>query len=527
MKIKAFINNSIKNISKSLSRFPAAVAFLTGIAVINILLIYNVIDDLYPELLVSFVMAAETGLLLSLADEGKMLKVSKAVSFVISACIAALAFMALHFSELNDYVVLGAFGIILALGMLIMVVLYKENDDKPLLAYLIQSGFYCGFAVLVGYIGLIICILAFYYLIYSFEDLFKIIAMLSDLAAFAFAMMFLSYLPDKDSNMSISKSYSSIFNKIGFGVYLLLIAVLYVYIGKIVITWQFPVGRLNWFGSLALLFYVLFYLGLVGEENEPQKLFVRYGGILLIPILAIQLYAIYIRVSAYGLTTLRYTSLLMILFAVLFIINSVIRRNQSWVFAAGCVIALLGCIGPLNIIDLPNRNQEARMYDVIDRYHLVENGRYVYRDNISEEDMEKLLGSYDYLKYSDGSKAERVTMITELDRAVLKNEPFDYQPDNSTWIQYSPASIDVDISRYKRAVYVVSYEAENVGSIDMTSRIMEIYKKYGDEPIKDSILMIEAGNDRAFLVQELSVKIINEKIEYFYIEGFLLIGGEQ
>lgn len=139
MKIKEFIKNSIRNITESAVIFPAAVAMLVGVAVTNILLIYNVIDEIYPELIVRFMLACEAGLLLTLADERKMFKVNKIVSSIISVCIAVLSFMVLHFSKLDEYISMGAHGLILAMGMLIMMVLYKDDSEKPLFGYLVQS----------------------------------------------------------------------------------------------------------------------------------------------------------------------------------------------------------------------------------------------------------------------------------------------------------------------------------------------------------------------------------------------------
>ena len=139
MKIKEFIKNSIRNITESAVRFPAVVAMLVGVAVTNILLIYNVIDEIYPELIVRFMLACKAGLLLTLADERKMFKVNKIVSSIISVCIAVLSFMVLHFSKLDEYISMGAHGLILAMGMLIMMVLYKDDSEKPLFGYLVQS----------------------------------------------------------------------------------------------------------------------------------------------------------------------------------------------------------------------------------------------------------------------------------------------------------------------------------------------------------------------------------------------------
>ena len=58
---------------------------------------------------------------------------------------------------------------------------------------------------------------------------------------------------------------------------LLLLAILYVYLGKIVVTGSMPSGKLNWFGSVALASYVFFWLSLRGSSNRFFRLFARWG----------------------------------------------------------------------------------------------------------------------------------------------------------------------------------------------------------------------------------------------------------
>ncbi len=527
MEFRNFIRNTRKNMSESYLRFPAAVLLTVALAIVNILLIYNVIDEAFPDLFLSLILGIEAGLLLPLAAEKKIIRTGRLVANSVAMLVCLLSFLLLQFVDLEDYVALGYGGVIMALFMLILTVLYKDNDDKPVLSFMIQSALYCGFAMAVAYVGLIICLLAFNYLVYSFDKLLELIFSLTDIVAAMFFIMLLSYVPDENTRIVVSKSFSNIFNKIGFTVYLLLIGVLYIYIIKIIVTWKMPVGRLNWFGSLALLFYVLFYLGLVNEEGQIQKMFIKYGGLLLLPILLIQLYAIYIRLDAYGLTVLRYLSVILIVFAVLFIINSLFRFRISLIFAIGCLMSILATIGPLNMVDVPNREQSSRLLRLADKYQLIVDGKYRHSDNMTEDDREAFISCYEYLKYSGGKLADKVKIITDLSyQEVVGSE--DYVPVNTKWIYYYASDHEIDISSYQKAVYVNSYYYDDVHGLNVHDEIMKIYQKYGSGQINDSILIIEIDDNNAIAVQELSVEIVDDEgIGYFFIEGYLLIGGEQ
>ena len=158
-----------------------------------------------------------------------------------------------------------------------------------------------------------------------------------------------------------------------------------------------PVGRLNWFGCFALLFYVFFYLSVDETDGKLQKMFKVSGAYLLVPILAIQLYAVWIRVSAYGLTTARFLSLLLVAVAAGFMLTSITTMPVGRGFLLLAVLAVLFTCTNLNIYDVPNRSQEARLKNALSRGGVLTNDKIDENVEMEDEFYEDAKSSYDYL----------------------------------------------------------------------------------------------------------------------------------
>ena len=527
--IREYLSNTRNSVIRSLQRFPTAVFLAAVFALVNALLIHDVIDEEYPRAVLALTVGIELAVITVLSDEKGITRLGRIISSVISVAVSAVLYIVLGRLEITAHIALILCGIIIALGMAFAYLLYRNDEDKPVFGYMVQSAIYCSLAVLVANVGLVISILAFYSLIYEFRDMEKVIFDLTNIMFLVYFVMMCGYVPDRNTEIKLSRTYSTVFNRIGFTVYLSLIAILYIYIIKIILTWQLPVGRLNWFGSLALLFYVLFYLSMSSEEGKPQKLFIRYGGIMLLPILAIQLFAIYIRVSAYGLTELRYASLVMIVFAVLFIINSIIRKKVTWIFVAGAIISLLVTVTPLNIIDVPCRDQASRLMKVVNKYSLMVGGKYKYDDRVTAEDREILISCHDFLRYSEGKMSDEVKKIASLTMDELVGGNTGPDRTDEQWMSYSNiGGKEADISAYQTVSFFSSYDVTNVCGYDLTDIMMELFETSGGEIEYDSILLLEIDDNTAILVNQLSVQIWEGSyIGYFDIQGCLLRGGTQ
>ena len=174
--------------------------------------------------------------------------------------------------------------------------------------------------------------------------------------------------------------------------------ILYGYIAMIAWQGTMPVGKMNWFASIAVLIYVFCFLTCHDYERPPYlKAYVRWGGVLLVPIVAVQLVGVYIRYDAYGLTTLRYVSMACTAFGIIVIAADIFRCSGAWLHFLLAAIAVALTLTPLNVVDLPIRNQEGRMMELLERHGMID-GTTVRSGDISPEDREKLYSAYSYLR---------------------------------------------------------------------------------------------------------------------------------
>ena len=200
---------------------------------------------------------------------------------------------------------------------------------------MVSSLLYCYVMVTTIVAGLSICLLAFEYLIYRFENFEKLYLITAAIfEIFVVNSLFLSYIPTREEKLSITKTYENILHKASLAVYYLLIVILYIYLAKVLITFEMPINKINWFASFAMLFYCLFYLSCQDNEKGLALFHVKYGGLVMIPIFLMQGYALFLRISVYGLTTPRYLSIMFNLIGLAFVVSSLKRTKICVLFMA-------------------------------------------------------------------------------------------------------------------------------------------------------------------------------------------------
>lgn len=198
-----------------------------------------------------------------------------------------------------------------------------------------------------------------------------------------------------------------------YGLYLL---ILYAYIGKILWFGKMPSGTMNWYGTLALLGYTLFYF-LMGEtEDMRRKSFFLYTGLSLLPITAVQLLGVYIRYEAYGLTTLRYLSMMCTAFGLASLFQGMRRKSIQGLWLLSAALILLVTVTPANAIDIPVQNQQDRLYAALDSAHMVKDGDIV--EGVAEEKNGSRFGQH-------GSTSVRVLPYMQTEkRKSWQNRPY-------------------------------------------------------------------------------------------------------
>ena len=407
--VKAFFINLTKEIKVSVGRFFSVFCLSILLFLLGSYMVIFEPEQNVMEILMRVCLTVSFGILLCTLGRilfekyGERIASKRIFIEIGLVLISALAYPALLDFSTNRYVSAGYFGVMAALFCGVVYFACTDSISKTF-SYIFKNTVFnyivCGIITA----GTMLSIGAFYSLVYEFENLQK--AFIVD-GMFIWIVLFLNLsltaIPRKDAALKIPRLFKVIVINAALPVYLLLLAILCIYLGKILVTFSFPQGEINMYASFASLAFIFFIFAAeqYGEENRFAKIFVNYGGYVLIPIIAVQFVAVYIRLSNYGLTTARYVSLVLNIIALIFAAVSLVRggRYIKHMLAVVALTALLLTLTPLNIFDVPIMDQTGRLTKVLVENGMIENGKVVAKEDLSEEDRMKITGAYDYIYY--------------------------------------------------------------------------------------------------------------------------------
>lgn len=178
-----------------------------------------------------------------------------------------------------------------------------------------------------------------------------------------------------------------------------LLCVLYLYLIKILCMRHLPDGGVNAYALAAECVYLfnLFAVGVFAAEKRLVGFFRRFGGLLLVPIFAMQTAAVWVRVSYYGLTVPRTVLLLFMTVVLAFIIGSFTRLGLDKPLLFTALLALVFTVTPLNVTELAKWQQSASLRALLTQNGMLENGRLCPNTALSDSDRQRIAGAFDYL----------------------------------------------------------------------------------------------------------------------------------
>lgn len=291
-------------------------------------------------------------------------------------------------------------GLVLGGLLLGLFLLWKPQDGADLFpAVFVAVGKSAGVTILFG-ISACICLAAFQELLFSFP--FQWFFVVWYAAIFLVGIpLFLGWLPSKHEPARLARLLRQLTVRLFLPVYMVLLAILLCYVGKIAAAWELPVGQMNWFASLAVLGYAFFYFTLQGAAIPWRRRLFLWGAVLLVPIVAVQIVGIAIRLSAYGLTPARYASLLCVAFGICVLLVGAAGRSVRFLYLLAAVMVFLATLSPWNLIDLPARDQQYRMQTVMEQSGMIQGGNIGEPTRpLSKEETDQLVSGYRYFKYS-------------------------------------------------------------------------------------------------------------------------------
>ncbi len=296
-----------------------------------------------------------------------------------------------------------------------------------------------------------------------------------------------AHLPDADTPPEKYNGLRKVLAYVILPACLILLAVLLGYIAVILIRWELPVGQINPYALLALGTFTALYLLLTGEENRLAAFFKRRGAWFLLPVIIAQAVAVYIRITAYGLTESRVFGLGFTFICLISVAAALMgRRCCRACLTVSAALAFILLASPLNAGTLARWNQESRLYGALEHAEMLNaDGRIIPNESASDQDRKIIWSSAQYL-YAQNRDAPVNTrtadLIRQLDAAAdpeketyygfsakaLKLFGFD-NPEQSTYHLTqtangvsTPSEVDVEGFRHAKLVNI-SFDKDSNG----------------------------------------------------------------
>lgn len=181
--------------------------------------------------------------------------------------------------------------------------------------------------------------------------------------------------------------------------------ILYMYMGKIIIQWQLPMGWVSYLVlgfSITGIFSLLLIEPLKGTEgNNWIKIFSKWYYLVLFPLIVLLFVAILRRTGEYGITERRYFVFVLAVWltfiALYFSISKV--KNIKIIPYSLCIIAFLTSFGPWGAFSVSERSQIGRLEEILVNNKILIEGKILKANiQISEEEGQDVSSIINFLK---------------------------------------------------------------------------------------------------------------------------------
>lgn len=216
-------------------------------------------------------------------------------------------------------------------------------------------------------------------------------------------------------------------------VYLLILTA---YLGRVLITSQWPNGWIGWLVSSVAATGILSLLLIHPVRDQAQhqwvRTYARWFYVAMLPSIGMLLAAIGKRIAQYGITEDRYFLLVLALWLAGVAVTFIVRRNADLrvIPISLCAIALVTMLGPWGAYAASMRSQQAHARHVLTRVGLFPNGMAkALPASVPFEARKELSSTFEYLVDTHGLHSVRPILGQELmaaverDRAVVPSSP--------------------------------------------------------------------------------------------------------
>ncbi len=189
-------------------------------------------------------------------------------------------------------------------------------------------------------------------------------------------------------------------------------SILYLYIGKILLVWDWPRG---WVSGLILGFVATGFSTLLllhPIKDRPENSWVRSAGrwfyVLAVPLIVMLFLAVWRRVTEYGVTEGRYLGLAVVVWLCVIVPYYLLSRKRMIRFIplSLCVMAFLVSLGPWSMFTVSERSQVDRLETLLTANQILADGRiHKTRDSVSNDATKQISSILAYLSEIHGFDA--------------------------------------------------------------------------------------------------------------------------
>ncbi|MBI5021684.1 MAG: DUF4153 domain-containing protein [Ignavibacteriales bacterium] len=180
--------------------------------------------------------------------------------------------------------------------------------------------------------------------------------------------------------------------------------ILYTYMGKILIAWNWPQGWVSrlilGFSTVGMLMHLLFYPIRDHVENVWVKSALRWFYIVMVPLVIMLLFAVSRRVSEYGMTEGRYIGVATGVWLALIVLYFIFSRGKSIKVIPGSlgILSMLICFGSWGAFDVSESSQVARLKELLTNSSILVDGTVRPADkSVPFEQTKEICSIIDYL----------------------------------------------------------------------------------------------------------------------------------
>lgn len=432
-------------------------------------------------------------------------------------------FLAKKMDEFN-YASLAYWGGICICILIALYLCVTAFNEKTVFLHILKAVVFAEWIAGIASVGLWISLWAVNELIVPIKNIDEYMLLISVFSqALITVNVFLSQLSFEKAEFPVARMYKALVFYAAFPVYVMYVAVLYVYLAKILVTRNMPGGQINIFVSLATAFYLFFYCTLKAFPGRASDIFYKIGTFVMLPCIAAQLVAVWIRFDAYGLTPMRWAGLLYTVSVLFFIVVVLLKKNapRAWLLFAAFLCAV-STLTPLSLTRVPSLEQKARLEKLLHECGYYTDGYFALPAEsviaqIPYEKRRAMVSAYNEL-LSEHKAAYQGSGALSGDsdfKTVFGFAPSKDRQDNEVYKCYEWAKHEIDISSYSLMLPTRGSDYRNPDSGRILTRVpLSVQKTKYD--IFDALLaMPESGEDFIVALDDTTTLYITSASSYY------------